>query len=614
MRLSILRQRTPRTWAVAAVFGLVAAVLGLTAYGTGALNRVEAELVDARYKLRPTPEPREDVLLVQIDDRTVQETGFPLSRSLHAALVDRLAQGGAKVIAYDVPFSEPATPSRVGEVASGRLAAQRDAALLNAISRSERVVLSAGELDRGRPAVVGGIERLRASGSDAGLDLYSGAPDGVVRRLQDEVAGTPHFARLVATKVLGRAPGGPSEGFLEFAGPPGTYPAVSAVEVLTGQVAAARLRGKVVVVGEATTRARGERLTPLSTTPMTPAELAATAIATQLEEKPLRDAPAWVAVLLVLVLSALPAAVTYPLEASGRAGRGLGSMLLAVVGLLIAAQLLFDVGIVVTLAAPLLALVIALIGAVGPAVVEERTRRRELQAVFSRFVPAEVVDDVVARAEGVALGGVSRQSTVLFCDLRGFTAFAEELPPATVIEVLNEYLREMSDAILDRGGTLVSFMGDGIMAVFGAPLEVEDHADRALNAAREMLEVRLPRFNAWLLERGLRAPGDPFRIGIGLNSGEVMSGTVGSERRVEYTAIGDTTNTAARVETACKACGRQLLLTDATLAALLGPAPDVEPVSDTPLPGRASSSLVYGLVSDQPSGVDDARGTAAAPG
>jgi adenylate cyclase len=157
-------------------------------------------------------------------------------------------------------------------------------------------------------------------------------------------------------------------------------------------------------------------------------------------------------------------------------------------------------------------------------------------------------------------------------------------------------------------------MGDGIMAVFGAPLEVDDHADRALGAAREMLEVRLPRFNAWLATSGLRSPDDPFRIGIGLNSGEVMSGTVGSERRVEYAAIGDTTNTAARVEGACKTCGRQLLLTDATLSALLGPPPEVERVSDAPLRGRASSSLVYGLVSDRPTADGPREGTAAAPG
>src|ERR1700684_228230 len=116
----------------------------------------------------------------------------------------------------------------------------------------------------------------------------------------------------------------------------------------------------------------------------------------------------------------------------------------------------------------------------------------------------------------------------MFTDLRGFTSFAESLTPGGVIEVLNRYLSEMSDAILDHGGTLVAYMGDGIMAVFGAPIVQDNHADRALATAREMLEIRLPRFNAWLLESGL---GAGFRMGIGLNSGSLMSGNVGSQRR-----------------------------------------------------------------------------------
>ncbi len=127
----------------------------------------------------------------------------------------------------------------------------------------------------------------------------------------------------------------------------------------------------------------------------------------------------------------------------------------------------------------------------------------------------------------------------MFTDLRGFTTFAETLTPDRVIEVLNRYLSEMSDAILDHGGTLVAYMGDGIMAVFGAPIEQADHADRALAAAREMLD-RAPAALQRVAARAGSGPG--FRMGIGLNSGRVMSGNVGSERRVEYTAVGDTTN------------------------------------------------------------------------
>ena len=148
----------------------------------------------------------------------------------------------------------------------------------------------------------------------------------------------------------------------------------------------------------------------------------------------------------------------------------------------------------------------------------------------------------------------------MFSDLRGFTSFSETLEPERVIESLNRYLTEMSEAILDHGGTLVAYMGDGIMAVFGAPLKQDDHADRALEAAREMLD-RMEGFNGWLREQGLH---DGFKMGIGLNSGPVMSGNVGSERRLEYTALGDTTNTAARLEGMTKGTPHQLYLADTT--------------------------------------------------
>ena len=156
----------------------------------------------------------------------------------------------------------------------------------------------------------------------------------------------------------------------------------------------------------------------------------------------------------------------------------------------------------------------------------------------------------------------------MFSDLRGFTSFAEKMPVDQVIEVLNRYLTEMSDAILDHGGTLVAYMGDGIMAVFGAPVEQPDHADRALAAAREMLGPRLERFNEYLRGEGL---GEGFRMGIGLNSGQVMSGNVGSERRLEYTAIGDTTNTAARLEGMTKGTPHMLFAAESTVAMLKEP-------------------------------------------
>ena len=141
-----------------------------------------------------------------------------------------------------------------------------------------------------------------------------------------------------------------------------------------------------------------------------------------------------------------------------------------------------------------------------------------------------------------------------------------------MIDVLNRYLSEMSDAILDHGGTLVAYMGDGIMAVFGAPLEQDDHADRALRRRARCSTCACPASTSGCASRDWATAS---AMGIGLNSGHVMSGHVGSERRVEYTAVGDTTNTASRIEALTKGTPHQLLLSDSTSEALTAPPDDL---------------------------------------
>ena len=268
---------------------------------------------------------------------------------------------------------------------------------------------------------------------------------------------------------------------------------------------------------------------------------------------------------------------------------------LAALGLYLAgAYLAFRAGLVLDVAGPVLALALGTLGALGLRVASESRERRRTRDLFGRFVPESVVDELLDdRGTARRLPGRRLESTVLFCDLRGFTAFAEPQPAERVLGVLNRYLTEMSEAILDHGGTVVSYMGDGIMAVFGSPLPRADHAQSGFDAAREMLEVRMPRVNAWLREHGL----DEFRMGIGVNSGPVMSGTVGSERRLEYAAIGDTTNVAARLEAATKGkgIGGGLMLADSTRRLLVRDVDRLERHGEIELRGRSEGILVWTL-------------------
>ena len=259
----------------------------------------------------------------------------------------------------------------------------------------------------------------------------------------------------------------------------------------------------------------------------------------------------------------------------------------------VAAQLLFAAGTIMPFVYPLGALGLGLIAILGLLVVTGAFERERVRDLFSRFVPETVVQDVLARTdEELRLGGERRVATVLFSDLRGFTSYAESCPPDEVIDVLNRYLTAMSDIILDHGGTLVAYMGDGIMAVFGAPIEQDDHADRALAAARKMAGPALEAFNEWMTAEDV---GPGFRMGVGLNSGVVMSGNVGSQRRLEYTAIGDTTNTAARLEGMTKGTPFMVFVADSTRSMLHAEAPDLVHVDDMEVRGKKAPITVWGI-------------------
>ncbi len=384
-------------------------------------------------------------------------------------------------------------------------------------------------------------------------------------------------------------PGGDgASAWIDYAGPERTYRTVSYASVLRGEVPPSVFRGKIVVVGTAAPALQDVHAT--ATTPtMSGPEVQANAIATALAGFPLRTVAASWNVLLVLALALLPAVV-------GLRGGPLRTLAAALAGgalFAAGAQLAFDHGHVVAVVYPFGALVLSSIGSLAAHYLIAAFERQRVHDLFARFVPEEVVNQVVQRADaGLRLGGVRVTGTCMFTDLRESTSFAESRPPEEVVEVVNRYLGELTEAILGHGGTLISYLGDGFMAVFGAPIEQEDHADRALAAAREILEQRLPRFNAWFREQGL---GEGFRMGIGINSGPFLAGNVGSERRLEYTAMGDTVNTASRLEGLTKDSGHSVLIGESTVEALRKPVRDLAFVGEREVRGRAGKISVWSL-------------------
>jgi adenylate cyclase len=526
------------------------------------------------------------MVVVAIDDQSIATINkqWPFPRATQARLLNRIGAGKPKAVAFDVAFSDP---SQLGQ--------KDDEAFLNALGGDNingHIVLSFQETDaKGDVRLIGlgqTQKALRQAGVQPGATLFPFDPGDYVRRMKYSINKLVTFPVVTAELATGKRvrPFSGSK-WIDYVGKAGTFPMVKFEDVYSGKVPPSFFNGKIVVIGP--TASDLHDIHPASTDPqMSGAEVEANAIDTVLRGFPLSTVPGWVNVVLIVLFG-----VAVPLVALRV--RPIVSIGIAVaIGIVFAivAQLLFNAGTIVSFVYPLLALILSGIGSLAVGLVTEAFERIRTVDLFARFVPENVVDEVLKSADGLRLGGIQREGTVMFTDLRGFTSFSEKLTPAQVIEVLNHYLSEMSDAILDNGGTLVAYMGDGIFAVFGAPLAQDDHADRALRTAREMLEVRLPRFNEWIQSQGL---GDGFRMGIGLNSGNVMSGHVGSERRVEYAAVGDTTNTASRIESLTKGTPHQLLVSDSTKQALVTPAGDLVYVDEVEIRGRVARMKLWGL-------------------
>ncbi len=573
---------------------LVAGALGMVGYATGTLYSLEAQTVNTRFAVRGADRSLvKDFVIVQIDDKTFSyfqnerprvPSNWPFPRRYHARVIDNLRKAGAKLVAFDVAFTAPTDPAD-------------DNSLISAVDRAHNMVLASTFVYKnGTTPVLGGPAVQKEVGALVGDSTIIADRGGVVRDTQHSFQGIPMFATAIAARFSGRPIplslfGGASTAQpIDFAGAPGTVCFLHYYAVYAGRFNRCSVRGKIVIVGAEASILQDYHETPTSGgIVMDGPEVQANAAATILAGIPLRETPGWINLALVALFGGLIPIATLRLSVLRSV---LAALALAAI-FTVAVQLAFDGGTIVAYTYPLAALILATLGTLAVVYVGEAFERQRVHQIFARFVPADVVDQVLARTDGnLRLGAEERDCTLLFSDLRGFTSFSEHQPPTKVIDAVNFYLNEMTEAILAAGGTLISYMGDGIMAAFGAPLDQPDHADRALAAAREMLGTRLHRFNAYLRSQG-HASG--FRMGIGLNSGPVMCGNVGSEARVEYTTLGDVTNTASRLEGMTKGTPYMIFISASTRERMRDPPEDLVFVNDFEVRGRKAKLGVWAL-------------------
>ncbi|MDO9209813.1 MAG: CHASE2 domain-containing protein [Deltaproteobacteria bacterium] len=344
---------------------------------------------------------------------------------------------------------------------------------------------------------------------------------------------------------------------INYRGPQKTFPHYSATDVIHGRVPVNAFRGKIVLVGATAIGIYDIRVTPFDHV-FPGLEVHANVIDTILKQQFLYR-PNWVTLfdlLAIIVLGLILGIILPKVKALWGALIGI-SLFFAFV--LTSNQLFQKQGIWVNQTYPLFNLVLTYLMITGYRYMTEERERKKVRGAFQYYLNASVVEQMLKDPEKLKLGGEKKDLTVLFSDIRGFTSISEHMTPERLVKFLNEYLTKMTDIVFKYDGLLDKYMGDAIMAIWGAPLDQSDHPLRACYTALEMVEELRLLQQRWATEGMSR-----MNIGIGINAGPMVVGNMGSERRFDYTVMGDSVNLGSRLEGLNKLYGTNIIISEMT--------------------------------------------------
>jgi len=604
------------------------------------LGQIELKTYDMRLRALPSQPPRY-VTIAAIDEQSLARLGrWPWSRTTFAVLAERLDQLGARVIAFDLFFPERESP-------------RADAQFARAIRSAKKVVLGTVFIDRREevrhlgPAALAAarlaiapqaIAEVGASGHAEAtfpmkeplgvivniLELQGGAAyvghididgdaDGVVRRapLIRRFDGR-YFAAFdvqVLRAYLGEAPSleiapygmagirfgeryiplDENGGLLVRHRRPGSFATVSIADILENRADPALLRDRVVLVGNTAIGIGDTRVTPYGRA-LPGVEVRASIIESLLQGDELQR-PEW---MMLLDAAAMAAAALLLIVLLPRLGVAVGGVLAVgtLVGYVLSAIYLFrSEGLWLNLVYPTLLIALLFASATLVEYFFTFSEKRYLKRAFQHYVPPAVVEDLVADAGKLQLGGEKRELTVLFSDIRGFTTLSEAMAPEDLVKLMNEYFTLMTAKVFEQRGSLDKYIGDAIMAIFGAPVAEPQHAALACRSAVEMVQA-LRTLQHSLRERRLPA----IDIGIGINTGPMIVGNMGSASRFNYTVVGDAVNLASRIEHLNKDYGTNILVSEYTLDQVGNEFTTAREVDRVRVRGRAQPVRLFELI------------------
>ena len=577
------------------------------------LRFMELKALDLRMVSRGQLPTTGQVIIATVDEKSLSEIGrWPWSRSMTAKLVDSLKEYGAKAVGFDIVFAEPEQstgPSADAILAKSVKSAKNvslgyffHTSMKDVEFLTEEYINASGSLiggsmysmvrEKGHEgdynlitayAPVPSIKAIAESGENCGYFNAFPDPDGVIRwsplviKFQDNFYYSLPIALLmqyldypmivlnlaefgvdgvmlgdlrIPTDEIGRL-------LINYLGPAKTFPHYSISDIIAGRLSPELIKGKIVIVGATATGIYDLRVTPFS--PVYPGvELHATVVENILQGNFLEQS-AWTTFIDIcgIIVFGMIIGIAIPRL---KALQGILLVMVLLGGFVAGNTLIFaKYNTWLNMVYPVLTMMtIYLVITVYRYFTEEREKKK-IRGAFQYYLTASVINELLKDPTKLKLGGDKKDLTVMFSDIRGFTTISEKLTPEELVHLLNEYLTAMTDIVFKYEGLLDKYIGDAIMAVFGAPVDQPDHAMRSCRTALEMMATLKGLQQKWAAE------GRPFvDIGVGINSGDMVVGNMGSNMRFDYTVMGDNVNLSSRLEGINKEYGTHIVISEFT--------------------------------------------------
>jgi adenylate cyclase len=642
------------------------------------LDMIELRTYDLRLLSRQARQPSPAVVLAMIDEKSLDTEGrWPWPRSKLAALVDRLSEDQAKVIAFDIGFLEPDENTQLQfvnelgqhihnlSIDNKELAdflqqrkqqADNDQVLANAIQRASAAVILGYFFHMGNSEETYQLEQrdidqhlqrisaskyplviyedpdmdfspfIQAYAPESNIQLLTDAadasgyfdinidPDGIVRwmplMIQVDKELYPPLAVVAAWYYLGKPQLTVDVGrygvegikmgeryiptnergqmLINYLGPVKTFPYYSISDILSDKLPKGTFKDKLVMVGATATGTYDMRSTPMS--PVYPGPEIHTSVIDNILSQNFLTRPNWSQSYDLIAITILGLLVALALSHMGALKGLIFAAGLFVLHVLIARWLFSYLGAWLNLVYPLLALSTTYVALTVYYYVTEERERQKIKGAFTHYVSSEVIDTMLADPARLKLGGDEKVLTVLFSDLQGFTAASERYTPTQMIELLSEYYALMTEQVFDHGGMLKEYVGDELMAIFGAPVAQADHAKQACAAALAMRQNRAALREEWA------KLGRPYlHARTGINSGLMLVGNLGSKYRFAYGVLGDHVNLGSRLEGLNKAYQTEILIGENTAELIAGDFL-LREIDRVQVVGRAQAVRIYELL------------------